>query len=216
MVLNAEPILAPRSDRPRDQAPEWDAQKKGAHPKSRHRRISSTPNKAKAQESDRFKRHKTRYRGITYRLRVDESRVYSVYFKGRYRNVEGGEREALALQAELRGKVARGERVIPTKVQFAEVAEQWFESKRKLRPWTRKGYRDFLDRILLPRFGMDNPFSIGIPFGFRSKTSKHVIRKSRGRRSAKTARCKLDVNIDALMRKQRTGPSYTAFEILPT
>jgi integrase len=33
------------------------------------------------------------------------------------------------------------------------VAERWFESKRKLRPWTRKNYRDALDRILLPRPG---------------------------------------------------------------
>jgi integrase len=32
------------------------------------------------------------------------------------------------------------------------VAEQWFESKRKLRRWTRKNCRDALDRILLPRF----------------------------------------------------------------
>jgi integrase len=73
--------------------------------------------------------------------------------KGRYVQVEGGEREALAFQADLRGKVARGQRVSPAKVTFAEVAELWFESKRKLRPWTRKYYRDSLDRILLPRFG---------------------------------------------------------------
>jgi integrase len=109
--------------------------------------------KASAGPADRFNRHKTRHRGITYRVRADGSRTYSVYVKGRYVPVEGGEREALALQAGLRGKVARGERITPAKVTFAEVAEQWFESKRKLRPWTRKYYRDSLDRILLPRFG---------------------------------------------------------------
>jgi len=38
-------------------------------------------------------------------------------------------------------------------VLFGEVAEQWFESKRKLRPWTRKDYRAVLDRVLLRRFG---------------------------------------------------------------
>ena len=108
--------------------------------------------KASAGPADRFKRRKTRHRGITYRLRADGSRVYSVYAKGGYIRVEGGEREALALQAELRGKVARGERITPPKVTFAEIAEQWFESKRKLRPWTRKGYRDALDRVVLPRF----------------------------------------------------------------
>jgi integrase len=87
--------------------------------------------------------------------------VYSVYVKGRYVQVEGGEREALAYQAELRGKIARGQRVLPAKVTFAEVAEEWFESKRKLRPWTRKYYRDSLDRILLPRFGTMRVAQIG-------------------------------------------------------
>jgi integrase len=87
--------------------------------------------------------------------------VYSVYVKGRYVQVEGGEREALAYQADLRGKIARGQRVLPAKVSFAEVAEQWFESKRKLRPWTRKYYRDALDRILLPRFGTMRIAQIG-------------------------------------------------------
>jgi integrase len=109
--------------------------------------------KASAGPAERFKRHKTRHRGITYRLRADGSRLYSVYTNGRYIQVEGGEREALALQADLRGKTARGAQVVIPKVTFGEVAEQWFQSKRKLRPWTRKDYRSVLDRILLPRFG---------------------------------------------------------------
>jgi integrase len=109
--------------------------------------------KANAGPADRFKRHKTRHRGITYRRRADGTRTYFVYIKGGYRPVEGGEREALALQAELRRKVTRGERITQTKATFAEVAEQWLESKRKLRPWTRQGYRDALDRVLIPRFG---------------------------------------------------------------
>jgi integrase len=43
--------------------------------------------------------------------------------------------------------------VTPTKATVAEVAEQWFESKRHLRPWTRKNYRAALDNVLLPRLG---------------------------------------------------------------
>jgi integrase len=43
--------------------------------------------------------------------------------------------------------------VLPTKQTFAVVAEEWFKSKRKLRPWTRKAYRATLDNVLLPRFG---------------------------------------------------------------
>jgi site-specific recombinase XerC len=80
--------------------------------------------------------------------------MYSVYFKGRYLPVEGGEQEALAKQAELRGKAARGEKpVTSSKLTFAELAEDWLESKRHLRPWTRKNYRAALDLVLIPRFG---------------------------------------------------------------
>src|SRR5438874_764579 len=89
-----------------------------------------------------FKRQATRYRGISYRERSDGSRTYSVYFQGRYIAVEGGEQEALAKQAELRGRAARGEKTVtPTKATFADVAELWFASKRHLQPWTRKSYR---------------------------------------------------------------------------
>jgi integrase len=104
--------------------------------------------------ADPTRRHNTRYRGISYRPRSDGTRAYSVYFKGRYLAVEGGEKDALARQAELRGKAARGETpVVLTKLTFAEVAEQWFESKHRLRPYTRLNYRATLDRILVPRFG---------------------------------------------------------------
>ena len=99
-----------------------------------------------------FKRHKTRHRGISYRKRADGSRQYAIYWKGTYIPAEGGEREALAKQADLRGKDARGEATIPTKVTFRDVAEEWYESKHRLRPYTRRGYRSSLDRILLPRF----------------------------------------------------------------
>lgn len=102
----------------------------------------------------RFKRHSTRHRGVSYRMRGDGTRQYAVYCKGRYIAVEGGEREALARQAELRGKTARGERiVVSSKANFAVVAEQWFESKHRLRAWTKTNYRDALDRILIARLG---------------------------------------------------------------
>jgi integrase len=104
--------------------------------------------------ADPTKRHKTRYRGISYRQRKDGTRTYSIYWRGNYTSVEGGENEALAKQAELRGKAARGEQaVVPTKLTFAVVAEEWFASKRHLRAWTSRNYRSSLDRILIPRFG---------------------------------------------------------------
>jgi integrase len=102
-----------------------------------------------------YQRQKTRYRGVMYREKADGSRSYMVYIDGRYVAAGSTEREALEKQAELRGKVARGERaVVPTKQTFAEVAESWFESKApRLRTSTRTDYRARLDGVLLPRLG---------------------------------------------------------------
>ena len=63
--------------------------------------------KSKA-SADPFKRHKTRHRGITYRVRGGGGRTYAVYFLGSYLTVEGGEKDMLAKQAELNGKAASG------------------------------------------------------------------------------------------------------------
>jgi integrase len=104
--------------------------------------------------NDPFKRWKTRYKGITFRVLKDGSRRYGYYHAGTHINVVGGEKDALAAQAKARDKAARGEApVAPSKATFGDVAEQWIESKRKLRAYTRKGYRDALDRILIPRLG---------------------------------------------------------------
>jgi integrase len=103
--------------------------------------------------ADPTRRQKTRHRGISYRQRRDGTRTYSVYWKGRYVSAGTTEQEAIAKQADIRGKAGRGERVTSTRATFDEVAELWFESKRHLRDWTRKSYRDALDRVLLPRFG---------------------------------------------------------------
>ena len=111
--------------------------------------------------SNDTKRRKTRYRGISYRERKDGTRTYSIYWRGNYTAVEGGENEALAKQAELRGKAARGEQVVvPTKLTFAVVAEEWFAPKRHLRAWTSRNYRAALDRILIRRFGSRRVASI--------------------------------------------------------
>lgn len=106
-----------------------------------------------AQSIDPFKRHQTRHRGITYRAKADGSRTYYVFAAGRQVAVEGGEKQALAKQAELRGKVARGEKLAPANAKFGPLAEEWLASKRKLRPWTRTSYRQALKNELLPLFG---------------------------------------------------------------
>jgi integrase len=107
-----------------------------------------------ASSQDLAKRNRTRHRGVSYRERADGSRTYAVFFKGRYLPAGTTEKEALAKQADLRGRQARGERIIvPTKITFAETAEQWYVSKHRLRAWTKRAYRDALDNVLIPHFG---------------------------------------------------------------
>jgi integrase len=104
-------------------------------------------------QSNPYRRNKTRYPGITYRDRADGSRAYAVYFQRRWVQVEGGEKEALAKQAELRGKKSRGEVVRTSNVTFKDFSSEWLESKRKLRPWTKQNYEAALKNYLVPRFG---------------------------------------------------------------
>ena len=109
---------------------------------------------------DPFKRHKTRHPGISYRLRADGSRAYNVYAQGRQHPVAGGEAEALTLQADLRSKQARGVRVKVSKLKFAALAQEWLNSKSKLRARTRTDYQADLDNVVLPRFGHLKPSQI--------------------------------------------------------
>jgi integrase len=105
--------------------------------------------------NDPFERHpSSRHSGVHYRLKKDGSKTW--YFfdpaRGNYVAVEGGEKDAVAAQAEARGKSARGEQVAPGKITLHEVAEAWIESK-KIRAKTRRNYRESLDLVILPRFG---------------------------------------------------------------
>src|SRR5205823_7656692 len=103
---------------------------------------SSMPRKTVT--NDPSKRRKSRYKGITYRVRADDSRAYFVYAGGKQHPVEGGEKDAIVLQAELRRK-PKGT-IVSTNVRFRDMAEEWFASKHKLRSWTLACYRDALDR----------------------------------------------------------------------
>jgi integrase len=102
---------------------------------------------------DPFKRYPSRrHRGVHYRLKEDGSRTY-YYFNGKTYVAAGAtEGEAVAAQAEARGRAARGEQVTPAKITFGEVAEAWFESK-KIRAKTRRDYGRSLDNVVLPKFG---------------------------------------------------------------
>jgi integrase len=109
---------------------------------------------SRSKTNDPFTRHPTRHRGIVYRVRDGGQRSYYVYGGGRYVAAGSTEKEAVAKQAELRGKAARGEPVIVAgKATFCDVADAYMESKHRLRAGTRQTYRSTLDRVLIPRFG---------------------------------------------------------------
>jgi integrase len=103
--------------------------------------------------SNPFTRHKTRWPGITYRLRSDGTKTYYVHHGGKQRAVEGGEREALALQADLRRRSSRGEIVNLVSKSLSDVAEIWLPTKRHIRAATRAQHEWVLRVHLLPRFG---------------------------------------------------------------
>jgi hypothetical protein len=98
--------------------------------------------RAAASKASPFRRQGTRHRGISYRERADGSRTYFVTVGSRHLRVDGGEREALLVQADLRSKQARGLRVTLVETTFAELAEEWFEIGRaRWRRSTENGYR---------------------------------------------------------------------------
>ena len=114
-------------------------------------------------DHDPTRRWPTRHRGVSYRLDRSLSRSYFVYDRGKFVPAGSTERAALAKQADLRAKRARGERVVvASRKTISEVAEEWYtNAARRLRPGTANNYRSDLDRVILPRFGERGIGSIG-------------------------------------------------------
>jgi integrase len=103
------------------------------------------------------KRHERVERGI-YKRQVADGVRYEFCFQDERGKVRWGTvrtlKEAREGRAAKIAAVARGEKVAPTKVTFAELAETWYEQKQaRLRGRTRDYYRAGLDLVLLPRFG---------------------------------------------------------------
>jgi integrase len=103
--------------------------------------------------SNPFKRHKTRWPGITYRQRKGGTKTYYVHHGGKQRAVDGGEREARVLQADLRRRASRGEVVNLGSKLFSEAASIWLATKRRIRAATLAQYEWVLRLYLVPRFG---------------------------------------------------------------
>jgi integrase len=110
-----------------------------------------------------FRRHPTKNRGITYRVSASGRRTYHVSHKGSYVAAPSQE-AAVALQAELRLKAAKGETTItPSKIIFAEIAERYWEAKSpRFRESTAGEYRRSLDNIHIPRFGTRKAASLTV------------------------------------------------------
>jgi integrase len=104
---------------------------------------------------DPTRRWPTRHRGLSFRLNRRLERSYFVHDRGKFVPAGKTETEALAKQAEIRGRRAKGERVIvASRVHLSAVAEEWYaDARRRLRESTAKDYRSYLERVLLPRFG---------------------------------------------------------------
>jgi hypothetical protein len=95
-------------------------------------------------------------RGIYFRQTV-AGRRYEIGYQGsdgrwRWRVVDGGLKEARAARAEVVSKLARGERVAPSRRAFAEVADAWLAAKMRLAPRTRQRYEEIVRVHLLQRF----------------------------------------------------------------
>lgn len=97
-------------------------------------------------------------RGIYFRHGADGRRRYEITYRDsegrqRWKVVPGGLKDAEGALEEVRGRLRRGERVAPTKLTFAEVADLWLAAQSELRPRTRDAYESALKNHLLPRFG---------------------------------------------------------------
>lgn len=114
-----------------------------------------SPQEKTAKARERAKVYSTQHRGLSYR-EVNGGRTYLGFIpgRGRVKLQASTYTDAVAEYSEMRGKVAKGEKVAPASIKFSEVASAWMESKDgRLRETTRRGYQDALDNEIIPVFG---------------------------------------------------------------
>jgi integrase len=103
-------------------------------------------------------------RGIYFRD-TQAGRRYEIVFtdsngRQRWKVVSGGLREARAARAEVVAKLARGERVAPSRFTLQEIAGTWLGSQTHLRPRTLDRYETVLRLHVMPRLGRQRASSI--------------------------------------------------------
>jgi integrase len=97
-------------------------------------------------------------RGIYYRIGKDSRRRYEITYRDtegrqRWKVIPGGLRDAEAALAQVKARLRRGERVVPTRQTFEQVANDWLAVQSELRPRTRDGYESALRIHVFPRLG---------------------------------------------------------------
>ena len=106
-------------------------------------------------------------RGVYYR-ETPQGRRYEITFtdstgRQRWQTVEGGIREARAARGDALAKLARGERVAPSKLTLSEYASEWIgQLEGKCRPKTIDRYSTDLRLHVLPRLGRRKLSSITV------------------------------------------------------
>jgi integrase len=174
---------------------------------------SSASQGVRARAAQRDRHRKTGHRGITYRQNSG-GRVYFVYDgaqrkKGRSPYVRAGKtlNAALALQAEIRARRARGERlVLASKRTVRELGEAWFEAERsRWRGDYARELRRNLDREIFPEFGDDRVTSLGpreiIAFDRKLRAREKKLRA----RDDKKPRARLSASAAANIQKPLRG-----------
>ena len=117
-----------------------------------------TGDDAPMQETAKHRRRARVERGIYKRTGKDIGLVYEVCYsdsdgRQRWRTVDRLQ-EARALRGDLVSKVARGERIAPTKVTLAQYADEWLlRQETRLRPKTYDLYSSYLRLHIKPRLG---------------------------------------------------------------
>ena len=107
---------------------------------------------------DQRPRIRTRHPGISYRVKANGSRQYAYWFKGsdgkgHWKTIPGGEKDAVKARAKVIDRIAHGQKVAPSRVLFADFADEWLEEQVALAPKSIESYRTQINMHLIPRLG---------------------------------------------------------------
>lgn len=120
--------------------------------------MDTQPSNGSRPSTDGRPRIRTRHPGVYYRLRADGTRQHIYEYtdsegKQRFKNFPGGERETAKERAKVIGRLAKGEKIAPSRVTFADFARSWLKEQHNLSPKSVETYRNAIEVHLIPRLG---------------------------------------------------------------